>query len=81
MFRGFRVGFGDSVSGCRSVLTALGEAVWSGPVVSSVECTIDGTVVCALDEAIFLIFFLLVEADFVGMLGTDTVSAVAGDMM
>jgi len=32
------------------VRAALGEAMWSGVVVGSVECTIDGTVVCALDN-------------------------------
>ena len=48
--RGFRVGFGDSVADDRSLLAALGEAVWSGFVVGSVECAIDGMVVCALDD-------------------------------
>ena len=52
------------------MLAALGEAVWSGLVVGSVECVIDG---------LFLCFFL--EVDFVDMLGTDEVSAVAGDMI
>jgi len=52
------------------MLAALGEAVWSGLVVGSVECAIDG---------LFLFFFL--EVDFVDMLGTDDVSAVAGDMI
>jgi hypothetical protein len=62
------------------VLAALGEAVWSEfVVVDSVECTIDGTVVCALDDVLFLFFFL--EVDFVDMLGTIEVSAVAGDMI
>jgi len=60
------------------VLAALGEAVWSELVVGLVECAIDGTVVCALDDALFL-FFL--EVDFVDMLGTVEVSAVAGDMI
>jgi hypothetical protein len=32
------------------VLAALGEVVWSEPVVGLVECAIDGTVVCALDS-------------------------------
>jgi len=59
------------------VLAALGEAVWSGLVVGSAECAIDGTV-CALDDALFLFFVLLLEVDFVGMLGTVEVSAVAG---
>jgi len=35
--RCFRVRFGDSVADRRSVLAALGEAVWSGLVVGSVE--------------------------------------------
>jgi hypothetical protein len=71
------------------VLAALGEAVWSElVVVDSVECAIDGTVicalddgtvVCALDDGLFLFFFL--EVDFVDMLGTIEVSAVAGDMI
>jgi hypothetical protein len=97
------------------VLTALSEAVWSERVVvDSVECAIDGTVICvlsdgivvcalddctvmcglddgtvvcaldnatlrsALDDGHFLFFFL--EVDFVDMLGTIEVSAVAGDM-
>ena len=81
------------------VLAALGEAVWSGLVVGSVECAIDDTVVCTLDDgtvicalddgsvvcvldgALFLFFFLLLEVDFVDMLGTVEVSAVAGDMI
>jgi hypothetical protein len=71
------------------VLAALGEAVWSElVVVDSVECAIDGTVICALDDGtvvcaldddLFLFFFL--EVDFVDMLGTIEVSAVAGDMI
>jgi hypothetical protein len=73
------------------VLAALGEAVWSEVVVvASVECAIDGTVicalddgmvVCALDDALFLFFIPLLEVDFVDMLGTVEVSAVAGDMI
>jgi hypothetical protein len=42
---------------------------------------IDGMVVCSLDDALFLFFFLLLAVDFVGMLGTVEVSAFAGDMM
>jgi hypothetical protein len=79
------------------VLAALAQAVWSGLVVSSVECGIDGTVVCtlddgtvvcvfddgsvmcALDDTHFLLFFL--DVDFVDMLRTVKVSAVAGDMI
>jgi hypothetical protein len=61
------------------VLAALGEAVWSGRVVGSAECAIDGTVVCALDDGLFL--FLFLEVDFVDMLGTVEVIAVAGDMI
>jgi hypothetical protein len=52
--------------------------VWSELVVGLVECAIDGTVVCALNDALFL-FFL--EVDFIDMLGTVEVSAVAGDMI
>jgi len=91
------------------VLAALGEAVWSElVVVNSVECAIDGTVICALDDgpvvcalddgmvicalddgtvvcalndALILFFFLLLVVDFVDMLGTVEVSAVAGDMI
>ena len=45
----------------------------------TVVCALDdGTVMCALDDALFL-FFL--EVDFVDMLGTVKVSAVAGDMI
>jgi hypothetical protein len=80
------------------VLAALGEAVWSGLVVDSVECVIngmvvcalndgtvvcvltDGTVICALNDAHFLFLFLLLEVDFIDMLGTVEVSAVGGDM-
>jgi len=78
------------------VLAALGEAVWSELVVGLVECAIDGTVVCALDDGTVvcvlhdgtvmcaldeahLLFFL--KVDFVDMLGTVEVSAVAGDMI
>jgi hypothetical protein len=111
------VGFGNLVVDGHSVLAALAEAVWSGLVVGSVECAIDGTVVCTLDDgtvicalddgtvicaladgtvicalddgsvvcaldgALFLFFFLLLEVDFVDMLGTVEVSAVAGDMI
>jgi hypothetical protein len=62
------------------VLAALGEAVWSElVVVDSVECAIDGTVIGVLDDGLFLFFFL--EVDFVDMLGSIEVSAVAGDMI
>jgi hypothetical protein len=44
------VGFGDSVADGPSVLATLGEAVWSGLVVGSVECAIDGMVVHALND-------------------------------
>jgi hypothetical protein len=64
-----------------TVLAALGQAVWRGLVVGLVECAIDGTVVCAHDDALFLFFFPLLEVDFVDMLGTVEVSAVAGDMI
>jgi hypothetical protein len=84
------VGFGDSVADGSSKLAALAKAVWSGLVVGSVECAIDGMVLCALndgivrcalDNALFLLFFLLLEVDFVDMLGIVEVSADAGDMM
>ena len=52
------------------MLAALGEAVRSGLVVGSVECVID----------VLFLFFCL-EVDFVDMLGTDEVSAVARDMI
>jgi hypothetical protein len=69
------------------VLAALGEAVWL--IVRLVECAIDGTVVCelddgsvcALDDAHFLVLFQLLAVDFVDMLRTGQVSAVAGDMI
>jgi len=75
-------GFGDSVVGGHyvTVLAALGEAVWSGLGVGSVEYAIDGTV-CALDGALFLYIVRILEMDFVDMLGTVEVSAVAGDMI
>jgi hypothetical protein len=41
----------------------------------------DGTVICALNDALFLFFCRLLVVDFVGMLGTVNVSAVAGDMI
>jgi len=45
-----------------------------------VVCALDECVVmCALDDGLFLFFFL--EVDFVDMLGTIEVSAVAGDMI
>jgi len=55
------------------VLAALEEAVWSGLVVGSVEC--------AIVDALCLFFFLILEVDFVDMLGTVNVSAVGGDMI
>jgi hypothetical protein len=61
------------------VLAALGAMVWSGLVVGSVECVIDGMVLCVLDDALSLFLFLLREVDFVGIL--VKVSAVAGDMI
>jgi hypothetical protein len=69
------------------VLAALGEAVWSELVVGLVECAIDGTVVCALDDRTVVcalddtLFLFFLEVDFVDMLGTVEVSAVAGDMI
>jgi hypothetical protein len=69
------------------VLAALGEAVWSELVVGLVECAIDGTVVCALDDGTVVcalddaLFLFFLEVDFVDMLGTVEVSAVAGDMI
>ena len=71
------------------MLAALGEAVWSElVVVDSVECAIDGTVVCTLDDGMVicalddaLSLFLVLEVDFVDTLGTAEVSAVAGDMI
>jgi len=84
------VGFGFLVADGHLVLAALGEAVRSGLVVGSVESAIDGMVVCAhndgmviyvLDDALLHFFFLLLEVDFVDMLGTVEVSAVVGDMI
>jgi hypothetical protein len=74
------VGFGNSVAGghCGTVLAELGEAVWGEHVVGSVECAIEGTVQCALDDALSLCLLLLLEGDFVDIL--VEVSAVAGDM-
>ena len=42
------------------MLAALGEAVWSGFVLDSVEC--------AIVDTLFLFFFLVLEVDFVYML-------------
>ena len=53
-------------------------ALDDGPVICALD---DGTVVCALDGALFLFFFLLLKVDFVEMIGTVEVSAVAGDMI
>jgi len=60
-------------------------------IVSTVICALDdgtvvytlydGTVLCALDDAVFLFFIPLVNVDFIDMLGTVEVSAVAGDMI
>ena len=84
------MGFGFLVADGHLVLAALGEAVRSGLVVGSVESAIDGMVVCAhndgmviyvLDDALLHFFFLLLEVDFVDMLGTVEVSAVVGDMI
>jgi hypothetical protein len=79
------------------VLAARGEAVRSGLVLDSMQSAIDDTVVCVLgdgtviwalddgmvrcvlDYGLFLFFFL--EVDFVALLSTVDVSAVAGDMM
>jgi hypothetical protein len=45
----------------------------------TVICALDdGMVICALDDARFLFFFLLLDVDFVGMLGTVEDSAVCG---
>jgi hypothetical protein len=61
------------------VLAALEEAVWSELVVGSVECTVDGAMICTLDDAHSLCLLILVEVDFIDTLGTAEVSAVAGD--
>jgi len=53
------------------VLAALGEVLWSELLVVSVQCAIDGTVVCVLDDALALFLFLLLEVDFVDTLGTN----------
>ena len=63
------------------VLAALREVVWGELVVGLVECVIDGTVKCALDDTLSLFLFLLLEVDFVDILGTVKVSAVAEDMI
>jgi hypothetical protein len=80
------------------VLAALGEVVWSElAVVDSVECAIDGTVICTLDDDTVVcafddgavlcalddsfFLFFFLEVDFVDMLGIIEVSAVAGDMI
>jgi hypothetical protein len=63
------------------VLAALGEAVWGELVVGSVEGVIDGTVKCALDDALSLLLLLLLAVDFIDTFGTAEVCAVAGDMI
>jgi len=69
------------------VLAALGEVVWSEHVVVDlVECANDGTVICGLDDGTVectLVYALVLplDVDFVDMLGTVQVSAVAGDMI
>jgi hypothetical protein len=62
------------------VLAALGVMLWSGHAVRLVECAIDRTV-CALNDALCLLCFLLLEVDFVDKLGTVELSAVAVDMI
>jgi len=88
--RGFCVDFGFLVAYGHLVLATLGEAVWSGLVVDSVHCAIDGmvvcahddgTVICALHDALFLFCFPLLELDFVDMLRMVEVSPDAGDMI
>jgi len=44
-----------------------------------VESAIDGTVVCMLNDGLFL--FFLLQVDFIDMLGTVEVSAVARDVI
>jgi len=71
------------------MLSALRIVVWSGLVVGSVECPIDCLAVCALDDgmvcaldaAVCVFFFLLLDVDFGDMHGTVEVKAVAGDMI
>jgi len=84
------VGFGYLVADGHLVLAALGEAVWSGLVVSLVECAVnsmvvcaldDCTVICALDDARFLFLSLLLEVNFVDILSTVKRCAVAGDII
>jgi hypothetical protein len=53
------------------VLATVGEAVCGELVVGSVECSIDGTVKCALDDARSLFLFLLLDVDFVDTPDTD----------
>jgi len=53
-----------------TVLAALRQAVWSELVVGSVECAIDGTVICMLHDALSRFPSLLLEVDFVDALGT-----------
>ena len=45
------------------MLAALGQAVWSELVVGSVQCTIDGMVICALDHTLSLFPVLPLEVD------------------
>ena len=45
------------------MLAALGAAVWSRQVVGSVECAIQGIVICVLNHAISLFLVLLLAVD------------------
>jgi hypothetical protein len=53
--------------------------VWSGLLVGSVVCAIDGMVVCALDDCLFL--FVCLEVDFVDTLAAVNVGAVSAVMI
>jgi hypothetical protein len=73
------VGPGNSVvdGHCRTVLATHDEAVWSELVVVLVECVIDGTVVCAVKDALSLFFFLLLNKDVINIIAK--MRAVAGN--
>jgi len=64
-----------------TVVCALDDGtVVCAPDDGTVVCALDdGAVMCVLDDGLFLFFFL--EVDFVDMLGTIEMSAVAGDMI
>jgi hypothetical protein len=81
--RGLQVCFGYCVADRHGgiVLAAHRESVCGETAVGSVQCMINGTVVCMLHDIPSLLFFILFNVDFVDILGTVEFSTVAGDMI